>query len=260
MNISKKYEEQFRNLIELQQTIRHIHPLLHRYYPVAIIEDGNINVFDYDNAREQYDLVHVEEDKMNIPKGVRAAFPLEGYGHRCVVVVSGEVFDHLAAQVDIFHENVHCFQYETCENKLRSHIELARTSVNTDTYFWELHYPFPYHDACFVKYAGKSFQAMTANDREGLRNLRKGIKAYLGKEQAEYMVWQEWKEGYARYIENAIKRELQVKENRYGVNPPYGRPIFYELGSQLTSFLQRNRACDPQDIEQLYHIMNEDRW
>ncbi|MDF2651870.1 MAG: hypothetical protein K0Q73_7675 [Paenibacillus sp.] len=260
MSISQKYKDQFKRLKDLQIRVNHVHPLLHNYYPIAIVEEGNINIFDYNKNNKQFVLKHVEKDYMNIPMGVRAAFPLECYENRSVVVVTGEVFESIANQIIVFHEYVHCYQFETCEMKLRSQIELAQRSVNTKDYFWELQYPFPYEDTEFVKYVNDLFKALVANDRKELCILRQEIKAYLTSEQVEYMVWQEWKEGFARYIENVIKREMGVKENHFGVNQPYSRPLLYETGSCMAGFLYRNKINDLQDIEELYFIMSEDKW
>jgi hypothetical protein len=260
LGISQKYKYKFERLIELQERVKNVHPLMNKFYPIAIVEAGSINIFDYNTDCKEYKLEHQERDSMNIPKGVRAAFPLEFYDNRSVVVVSEEIFDTIADQIMIFHECVHCYQFETCEIKLRAEIELAKNSVNTDDYFWELHYPFPYDDPNFVDYVGNLFKHLNKNEKDEICKLRKDLKIYLTKEQVEYMVWQEWKEGFARYIENIIKRELGIIENHFGINQPFTRSLFYETGARLSEFIV-NRSIDSlQDIEQLYYIMNEDKW
>jgi len=258
MSMSQKYKQQFEQLVKLQETIKHIHPLLQHYYPIAIVEDGNYHIFDYNMDCKEYRLEHVEKDTMNTPIGVRAAFPLECYDNRAAAVVSGEIFDSVGDQIAIFHENVHCYQFETCELKLRSQFDLARNAVQIEGYYWELQYPFPYEDAVFVGYVSKVLEKLAENNLDGVSNLRREIRSHLTREQVEYMVWQEWKEGFARYIENVIRRELGIQENHF-VEQPYGRTIFYEMGSRLIEFIHHNGG-DLADIEALYHRMNEDTW
>lgn len=260
MNIAEKYRDPLKEFVLLQQRVRHIHPFLNKCYPIAIIEDGYLNIFDYDPDKIQYKLEHREPDSMNTPKGVRAAFPLKCYDNRATVVVSGEVFDTISDRIILFHECTHCYQFETCESRLREGIELARKSVNSDRYFWELHYPFPYEDGYFGEYAQKLIVGLNMRHAEEVYRLRKEIKNHLTKEQSEYMVWQEWKEGFARYIENVIKRELGVKENHFGIAQPYSRPFFYESGSRLIGLVNEKQPEAIKDIERLYHLMDEDNW
>jgi hypothetical protein len=86
---------------------------------------------------------------------VRAAFPLEFYDNKACVLVSGDIFDSVQEQVTIFHEFVHCYQFNTCEVELRSGLELARNSENSEDYYWELQYPFPYYEAIGVNNVSK---------------------------------------------------------------------------------------------------------
>lgn len=256
MNIEDKYLSKFEELMKLQSQIEHIHPLLQHRYPVLIVEDNHLNIFDYDPHKKGYRLQHVEPDTIHLPQGIRAAFPMQSYGGKAIVVVSGDVFDSTGEQVTIFHENVHCYQYETCELKLRENIALAQKAKKEGDYSWELNYPFPYEDSEFAEYVPRYFQAIQSNDEVELRRLRRSIKEHLTGEQVEYMVWQEWKEGYARYIENLIKKYLGIEE-MHKYSEPYNRTLFYETGSQLIQFLQRS-GKDVEDIESLYYVMNEE--
>ncbi len=39
--------------------------------------------------------------------------------------------------------------------------------------------------------------------------------------------WKSWrKEGFARYIENKIRRKLELPENHYGADEPFNRIVF----------------------------------
>jgi len=38
------------------------------------------------------------------------------------------------------------------------------------------------------------------------------MRKYLKNHDYEYMIWQQWKEGFARYIENKIRNTLNVEK------------------------------------------------
>jgi hypothetical protein len=256
MNIQDKYQSNLEELLKLQAQIEHLHPLLQHYYPIVIVEDSQLNIFAYDTYKKAYRLQRVEDDTMNLPQGIRAAFPMESDG-KVVVVVTGDVFDSIGEMVTIFHENVHCYQFENCEMRLRETIALAQKAKNEGDYMWELNYPFPYSDPEYVDYVEKLLTAIEANELDELLRLRRSIKQHLTDEQVEYMVWQEWKEGFARFIENRIKQQLGMEENHF-FSVPFDRTVFYETGSRIIGLIHQSDG-DVNDIEGLYHRMNEDR-
>ncbi len=69
------------------------------------------------------------------------------------------------------------------------------------------------------------------------------------------MVWQEWKEGVARFIENLISRRLGFRENHYGAEKPFSRVSFYEGGARFIGFLSRDNKNLLVDIEGLFNRM-----
>jgi len=71
----------------------------------------------------------------------------------------------------------------------------------------------------------------------------------------EYMVWQEWKEGFARFIENRIRRKLDLSENHDGREEPFDRVVFYEGGA---GFLELLGIQDPRmtiEIDRFFETM-----
>jgi hypothetical protein len=69
------------------------------------------------------------------------------------------------------------------------------------------------------------------------------------------MIWQEWKEGLTRYIENKIKTELGLEENFYGKEKPYHRITFYYGGEMLIDYLFDQDDTLFMDLEALFrHI------
>jgi hypothetical protein len=82
---------------------------------------------------------------------------------------------------------------------------------------------------------------------------RRRLRETLDPDDWEYMVWQEWKEGLARYIENRIRDRLKLQGNPGGQEPPFERVTFYEGGSRLIAALGRREPGLLQDIEALFH-------
>ena len=188
-------------------------------------------------------------------QGVRAAFPLACYGDRPACVVSGEVFDSLAGYVTIFHEFMHCQQLETCEAKLKQTLGIARKARAENDVMWEINYPFPYADPPFVETQVTLLAALEAGDGDGVAVARRRLCQILSPGDLEYMVWQEWKEGFARYIENRIRRRLGLEGNQGGGTPPFDRVAFYEGGSRWIAFLAKREPSLVLDIEGLFHRM-----
>lgn len=254
-DLAMKYSDKFKALLKLQNGVKSIHPLLNEHFPIAIVEDKQLHIFEYKNAK--YSLSHIVPDTMNLPVGVRAAFPLECMNNQVVVVVTGEVFDTVSEQIIIFHEFVHCYQYQTCEIQLREHIDLAKRSVNTND-SWELNYPFPYSDNQYIEITRSLFESLDKKDDRLIGWARRKLKECLTTEQVEYMVWQEWKEGFARYIENQIKCFLGISLNHGGRDKPYSRTTFYEMGSQLIELIVQASPDSLYKIEELYYALKDD--
>ena len=78
------------------------------------------------------------------------------------------------------------------------------------------------------------------------------LASHLGLRDYEYLVWQEWKEGFARYIENRIRARLGLDPNRFGAEEPYNRITFYVGGSDYISLLVEDRPELIQDPKALY--------
>lgn len=257
-DITLLYKAKFESLLKLQDQVKHIHPLLQEHYPIAIVEEGNFYIFEY--LQSGYELTKVEPDTMHIPHGIRAAFPLESLQYQVAVVVTGEVFDSVDEQVIIFHEFVHCYQFQTCEMSIRENIGLAQRALQSGDYSWELHYPFPYTDQQFTQWTRTLFDGIAKKDNEQIATSRIRLKACLTAEQIEYMVWQEWKEGFARYIENRIKKQLGIELNHGGSKEPFSRTTFYEMGSQLIELIVEASPSAHNAIEELYYALNSDQY
>jgi hypothetical protein len=66
------------------------------------------------------------------------------------------------------------------------------------------------------------------------------------------MVWQKWKEGYARWIENLVKRALGLEENKGGFYKPYSRVLFYASGEAFFNILIMGQPKLVNDLQALF--------
>ncbi len=246
------YSYALKKIFEIQQAIRDIHPFLEKVCPVAIAENGQFLIYDVPPHQDAYTFIKRVEFPMPIPDGVRAAFSLESYNLRMACVVTGEVFDDLDGYVTIFHEFVHCQQFETCEFSLKQRLGVARRAQEANDYMWEIDHPFPYNLPEFEQ----AYQALLASHTLlEAEYIRAQLKAMLDEHDYEYMVWQEWKEGFARYIENEIQRRLGLPENHGGKDLPFNRVAFYAGGSHFIKLLSRQEPELVNLVKELFDRM-----
>ncbi len=253
--IVEKYKESLQKLLDIQKKIERIHPFLKKRYPVAIVEADLFYVFDLDLSGKRYTLAKIAKPALIVPKGIRAAFPLDFYENKMACVVSEEVFDDLSGYVMIFHEFIHCAQTDCCEYKLKSELSVAQAAQAKNDFMWELNHPFPYEDTDFSEIYTIFLEAASDGDADKVFRCRAFLKETLNIPDFEYMVWEEWKEGFARLIENRIRKKLDLAENHGGTEQPYTRVTFYEGGARFISILIDKNKEFEKDIEALFHRM-----
>jgi hypothetical protein len=216
--------------------------------------DGKLLVYSPDEGSGTYVLSHTLPQPFPIPKGIRAAFPLEGLGGKPACVVTPEVFEEPDGLAFIFHEFVHCTQWGTCELKLKGSLGIYRKAVARNDGMWEIQHPFPYKDPGFETAYARMLAGLDGRDGEIVRVARADLRKLLKGEDHEYMVWQEWKEGWARYLENRIRERLGLRENTGGGKPPFTRVAFYHGGDRLIASILRS---DPStaDMEKMFSLI-----
>jgi len=256
--VALKYNDGLQKVFEIQNRIEDIHPFLEKVFPIAIVENNHFFVFDVDSSGGKYIFVKKAPTPMPVPKGVRAAFPLECYENKVACVISGEIFGSFEGYVTIFHEFMHCHQWEICEPRLKQNLGVAQKAMDKKNYMWELNYPFPYNNSKFTETYSLFLKALEGNNPDEIFKYRNQLKQILSKDDFEYMVWQEWKEGFARFIENQIRCRLSLKENHYGIEKPFHRISFYEGGSRLIEFLSKQKPELLVDIEKLFYKILSD--
>lgn len=255
--LMNEYQEKLLKLVQIQNKIKHIHPIFKDSYPVTVVCNDVFEIYDFVPDKDRYELFKTEPCLFPVPKGIRAAFPLECYDKKVCAVVSGDAFDSLDGYVATLHEFVHCAQANECEAQLKDGLTIFRKYLKKNDYMWELNHPFPYSDPAFVELFMRYFGALETSDYLKVTSLRQQLKAVLSATDLEYLLWQEWKEGLARFVENKVNRYLNLEENHYGLHVPFSRVSFYESGSLLISLLEDNGICDTNDIEGLFYKMKE---
>ncbi len=129
-------------------------------------------------------------------------------------------------------------------------IEREQRALNN--FMWEIQYPFPYEDNVFLDNTVKLHSISAESALEKYTEYHKLMKDHLNETDFEYMVWQEWKEGYARYVENLIRMELSISKNTTALNPPFDRVCFYGLGSCYIEALLKADPALNEDLERLF--------
>jgi hypothetical protein len=251
--IKEKYGERLQMLFIYRNKIKTLHPVLSELHPVAIVENDTFYVFDLDETGSRYVFAMSAPTGMPVPAGLRAAFPLHFYGNRPACVVTGEVFDNPEGYVTIFHEFVHCHQWNTVEQDLRLELPLALKAAAEQDYMWEMNYPFPYDEPGFTENYPAFMEALAMNDIDSAIRYRRKLKDAISPFDYQYMVWQEWKEGFALFLENRIREYLDLERNLVGRRMPYSRTVFYAGGEALISTLS---ADDPGLLTDLGALFN----
>lgn len=245
--------EQLQRLNDIRERVAHIHPCLTSPFPVAIAVDGEFLVHDA-GSRDSYEWIHTEATPFPIPTGVRAAFPLEFYGNRAAAVITPDAFDSLEDLVTVLHEFVHCFQWATCEQRLRAGLEIEKVMKSHGSIQWEIEFPFPYSDPAFET-SFSEYLSTIRSDEARMLVKRNEVLDSLQPLEREYFWWQEWKEGFARFVENKMRDELELPENCNGSLIPYSRQSFYFSGSAYIHWLSVERGVSTDDLGQLFEDM-----
>lgn len=254
-DLISKIDSSLQKLMSIQQKIKNIHPFLEDLNPVAIYEKDSLFIFDFNNTNKKYEFKRRVPAPFPMPKKVRASFPLEATSGKPACIVTKDIFDSLPGYITIFHEFIHCRQFLTIEIKLKNKLVIAREAAKVNNYSWEITHPFPYEDTTFINNYSSFIKAIEAKDSSGVLKYRNNLKSYLNPTDYEFMVWEEWKEGFARLIENKIRRRYNLNENEYGSKIPYNRITFYYGGEKFIQYLINNNPGLYTNLEDLFHKM-----
>ncbi len=236
-------------LFEIQKKVKDIHPFLYKFHPIVIVENDHFYIFNYDSIKGSYIFSNKQPTPFPLPSGVQASFPVNGIPS---CVVTKKIFDSLNGYVTILHEFMHCCQAEICETKLKKKLILGRKGLEENDPMWELNHLFPYENPEFVRTYSKLIEGLDSDNKKIIVECRHQLRKILNKADFEYMVWQEWKEGFARLIENKIQAKLKLDINNYGLKRPYNRVTFYVGGAKIIQYLSLENNESFLNIELLF--------
>jgi hypothetical protein len=241
MDDTEKMEFIERQLVSLEEIcalhneIKDIDKSLEKLQPVAVVKNNAYFVFDLDQSGEKYEFKMEYPSEMEIPEDVQAAYPLEYGNGKTAAIITEKEFTTLEGRIIVFHEFVHCFQWNDAGvGDLRRTLAIAREAWEKQDFMWELDHPFPYTSEYFI---AKTRELDNGYDIGKYHN---DMKAALNEKDFEYMIWQEFQEGYARYIENLIRERLGANKNSTPLTSPFARHVFYEIGNRYIETLTRN--------------------
>ncbi len=235
-----------------REKVADLHPAFAKTYPVALVEDGHMTVFEPGADGKTWTLAARLALKQPMPVGVRAAMPLGFWGNRMACVVTPEIFAVPEGYAVVLHEFVHCYEWETVEGKLKEGLEINREAMARRDFMWELQYPFPYGNAEVKRVYGLWLAALEKGRMKKAGHWRSLLRKGLNSRDWEYMTWQEWKEGLARYLENLVRGRFAMGINLPDPNPPFDRVTFYRGGELLITRLQEKEPGLDKYIESLY--------
>ena len=114
----------------LYEVITNIDLCVKSLHAVAIVKNNVFFVFDYNRTKKVYELVYEKHvPGMKIPDKVLASFPLDFYNMKPAAVISEDALTSLEKQIFVFHEFVHCFQYENGEMNLKEDLNISYNFV-----------------------------------------------------------------------------------------------------------------------------------
>jgi hypothetical protein len=238
-----------------QKQAADLHPAFAKTYPVALVDNKQWYVFEADAAGKGWNLSAQAPVKSPVPAGVMAAMPLDFWNYRMACVVTPKIFSSPGGYAVILHEFVHCFQWETVEGKLKEGLTVCREAMARGDYMWELQHPFPYGNSKVKRAYGLWLAALEKGRMKKAGYWRSVLKKGLNSRDWEYMTWQEWKEGLARYLENQVRIRFGLKTNRPDQDASFNRISFYNGGELFITRLQENEPGLEKNLERLFqHI------
>lgn len=225
-----------------------IHPAWEKVYPVCVLSGDTLSLYRYHQGDGW-----VPEKQKPAPDWmwgeIRAAFPLDiaGWETTCVVDAKALGNDEVAF---VYHEFVHCYQAATCENTIKATMELARENPGNGK--WELDYPFPYHNEFVAEKYLEMMNAAERGDSLTVRRTRAEIYTRVTPRDWEYLVWQEFKEGSARHLENRLRARIGQPLSKSRREKPLNRVTFYEGGDLMITLLLQTEPSLVYDFPKIW--------
>ena len=248
----ENYIPALEKIFSIQERVADIHRALATPYPVAVVADKTFFVYAPVAGEKTFGLAATAPDPYHTQTGMRAAMPLAFWENRAACVVTPEIFAEEDGYVFILHEFVHCYQWENGELALKEKLRLFRQAMEKQDYMWELQHPFPYDNATVARTYRDWCRALELGDAKKAEALRSFLKKGLNSLDWEYMAWEEWKEGLARYLENRVRERLRLPLNLPSADASFDRVSFYRGGDLFIAFLLKREPALADDLAKLF--------
>jgi hypothetical protein len=254
-DIEHNYQLMLDQVVDVQSQIQYFHPFLEKLYPIAIVADGHFYIFDIDSFTNRYQFIKKAPLPNPLPENIAASFPLQAFDARPSCVLGEKILERVDFFVTTFHEFMHCAQMSAGEQDIKSGLGIYQKAMSVNDYMWEINHPFPYADSVFVSTYDTFLSALEQGNSELIQKCRARLAVYLSSIDYEYMCWQEWKEGFARKIENDIRQHFQLEINNTGCFAPFDRIVFYYGGEQFIRFLELKVPSINRSVKDLFAII-----
>jgi len=242
------------NIIKMHNEVKNINISLEKLYPITVIDDGYFFVFDKNEKGDKYELMRKVQTSIVVSSEILTAFHLNFYDNKPSVVISKNMLMNSGNYILVLHEFVHCFQLDNGAIEIRNGLSIHNQKI-ANNYNWEVDFPFPFKNQYFIDKTTELSACFSKGNYDYTEVYRNCMRAYLHKAEYEYLIWQEWKEGYARYVENLIRKELRLQLNSNILIPPFGKVHLFEIGSKYIEMLLEKEKGFNDDIVKLFHKM-----
>jgi len=229
---------------QLHPRVKSLHESLEALQPIAVVHDGNFFLFVPNQGKYEFIMTH--PTPFPITFDIQAAFPLDFYDNKFAAILTEKTLANPDAYDVIFHEFVHCYQGNTFEFAIKNELKINKTQTEAGNYSWEISYSFPYADNVFCA---------ATEQLDDFPTYIKTMKAHLQIADYEYLIWQAWKEGFARYVQNLVRTTLGQPPIEEALIQPFDRISLYELGNRYIDTLVKSNATHLRDLHKLFRTM-----
>ncbi len=238
-------------ITKMWQTAKTMHPAWEKLYPICIASGDDFYLYQ-PSSNGTWTLTKTENRSGQVPKEIRAAYPVDFADNQIVCVIDPSVLANQKQIITVFHEFVHCYQFNTCEFSIKDSLQVNQDAMAQKNWMWELNYPFPYDNIKVTK----TYLTMIAAAKQGkvkqVGILRGKLRSLLTKQEWEYLSWQEFKEGTARYLQNELNAKYGYPRATSSHQKPLNRVIFYEGGDYMIRMLLKSNPDMINDLPALW--------
>lgn len=233
------------NILDKYKYINSIYPVLDTPYLIGIIEEKDIFCFEYNKLSDIYEYIFKYRLEYALSKSTAAAFPIN---NKICCVLGENIIKSKVGLAYIFHEFFHCYQYENYEKKVKNELGIKPNSG------WEIKYEFNFYNKEFSENYLKAIKAMRDEDLQKSLYFRKKSFEKLTNEDIRYIIFNEWKEGLARFYENKIRKLFKITINHYYKDIELDATIFYEYGSL---YFENKYEHIPENLHDAYQALKK---